>query len=154
MEAPVQRSLTTKPSLDPAGVTEKALDGSCHLCREAVDIFLAILGAEVTHSPRHFASHLACHFACHFARHGACHVACHVAAHLTCHFVVTDGHETKRLVSVCPYNTAANLALKCLAGGGVYIAGGITPRLMSIIGPDGGVLAGPPHGVTRTGVSD
>lgn len=58
-----------------------ALDGSCALCREAVDIFLAILGGE-----------------------------------------------------------AANLALKCLAGGGVYIAGGIPPRLLKIIGADGGVL--------------
>ena len=70
-----------KPELDPAGVTDAALDGTCELCREAVDIFLAILGAE-----------------------------------------------------------AANLALKCLASGGVYIAGGIPPRLMKIIGDDGGVL--------------
>ena len=69
-----------KPELDPAGVTDAALDGSCELCREAVDIFLAILGAE-----------------------------------------------------------AANLALKCLASGGVYIAGGIPPRLMDIIG-SGGIL--------------
>lgn len=74
------RDAADKPALDPAGVTDAALDGSCELCREAVDIFLAILGAE-----------------------------------------------------------AANLALKCLAGGGVYIAGGIPPRLMDVIG-SGGVL--------------
>ena len=74
------RDAGDKPELDPAGVTDAALDGTCELCREAVDIFLAILGAE-----------------------------------------------------------AANLALKCLASGGVYIAGGIPPRLLSIIG-NGGVL--------------
>ena len=70
-----------KPDLDPAGVTDAALDGTCDLCVEAVDIFLRILGAE-----------------------------------------------------------AANLALKCLATGGVYVAGGIPPRLMKIIGEDGGPL--------------
>ena len=36
---------------------------------------------------------------------------------------------------------AGNLALKCLATGGVYVAGGIPgPRLMKIIGDDGGAL--------------
>ena len=35
-----------KPDLDPAGVTDAALDGTCDLCVEAVDIFLRILGAE------------------------------------------------------------------------------------------------------------
>ena len=74
----IHRCVTDKPILDPAGITDRALDGSCYLCRQAVDIFLAILGAE-----------------------------------------------------------AANLALKCLAGGGVYIAGGIPPRLMNIIGSGG-----------------
>ena len=75
-----RRGAADKPELDPAGVTDAALDGSCPLCVEAVDIFLAILGAE-----------------------------------------------------------AGNLALKCLASGGVYVAGGIPPRLMKLIG-DGGTL--------------
>ena len=81
-----------KPDLDPAGVTDAALDGTCDLCVEAVDIFLRILGAE-----------------------------------------------------------AANLALKCLATGGVYVAGGIPPRLMKIIGEDGGPLyVDGPSGRART----
>ena len=53
------------PTLDPAGVTDAALAGSCEVCVEAVEMFLEILGAE-----------------------------------------------------------AGNLALKCLATGGVYVAGG------------------------------
>ena len=69
-----------KPELDPAGVTTAALDSTCEVAKEAVDIFLEILGAE-----------------------------------------------------------AANLALKCLATGGVYVGGGIPPRLLSEI-EKGGML--------------
>ncbi|RKX58018.1 MAG: hypothetical protein DRP28_05660 [Thermodesulfobacteriota bacterium] len=32
---------------------------------------------------------------------------------------------------------AGNLALKCLAAGGVYIAGGIAPKILSILGEGG-----------------
>ena len=84
------RDAADKPDLDPAGVTDAALDGSCELCVEAVDIFLSILGAE-----------------------------------------------------------AANLALKCLASGGVYVAGGIPPRLMKIIGSGGKLLDGYLHKACR-----
>jgi glucokinase len=59
------RSRPDLPTLDPAGVTDAALAGSCEVCVEAVEMFLEILGAE-----------------------------------------------------------AGNLALKCLATGGVYVAGG------------------------------
>ena len=86
----VHRGAADKPDLDPAGVTDAALDGSCELCVEAVDIFLSILGAE-----------------------------------------------------------AANLALKCLASGGVYVAGGIPPRLMKIIGSGGKLLDGYLHKACR-----
>ena len=75
-------AMETKPDLDPAGVTDAALDGTCELCVEAVDVFLQILGAE-----------------------------------------------------------AGNLALKCLATGGVYVAGGIPPRLMKVIGEGGELKA-------------
>ena len=75
------RSKPDLPALDPAGVTDAAIAGTCEVCVEAVEMFLEILGAE-----------------------------------------------------------AGNLALKCLATGGVYVAGGIPPRLMKIIGDDGGAL--------------
>ena len=78
----IHRGMETKPDLDPAGVTDAALDGTCELCVEAVDVFLQILGAE-----------------------------------------------------------AGNLALKCLATGGVYVAGGIPPRLMKVIGEGGELKA-------------
>ena len=49
---------------------------------------------------------------------------------------------------------AANLALKCLATGGVYIGGGIPPRLMAII-EKGGLLEGYLHKACRyTGVRE
>ena len=49
---------------------------------------------------------------------------------------------------------AANLALKCLATGGVYIGGGIPPRLMAII-QKGGLLEGYLHKACRyTGVRE
>lgn len=89
------RGAADKPELDPAGVTTAALDGTCPVAKEAVDVFLAILGAE-----------------------------------------------------------AANLALKCLATGGVYIGGGIPPRLMAII-EKGGLLEGYLHKACRyTGVRE
>ena len=89
------RGAGDKPELDPAGVTTAALDGTCPVAKEAVDVFLAILGAE-----------------------------------------------------------AANLALKCLATGGVYIGGGIPPRLMAII-QKGGLLEGYLHKACRyTGVRE
>jgi len=59
------------PDLEPAQISEAGLNDSNQLCRESVDLFLSILGAE-----------------------------------------------------------AGNMGLKVLARGGVYIAGGVTPKLM------------------------
>lgn len=59
------------PDLEPAQISEAGLNDTNQLCRESVDLFLSILGAE-----------------------------------------------------------AGNMGLKVLARGGVYIAGGVTPKLM------------------------
>ena len=84
-----------KPELDPAGVTTAALDGTCPVAKEAVDVFLAILGAE-----------------------------------------------------------AANLALKCLATGGVYTAAA-SRRAPDGDHPEGRLLEGYLHKACRyTGVRE